>query len=86
MAQKEQKTNGLSFVEYYGEVRKIQPCLEFRERIASVCKVTENTVSRWLSGTYRPDPLKMERISEELGIPVNVLFPEEIKQDGTQEH
>ena len=44
------------------------------KRIATACGVNVSTVYRWANGASTPDKLKMEKISELTGLPVDELF------------
>lgn len=51
-----------------------RPREEFLETIMRECRVSKNTVFRWISGSVRPNPLAIKRISEITGIPESELF------------
>ena len=49
------------------------------QRIAQVTHRSEATVRMWLSGRQVPEELIQEIIAKELGVPVEGLFPKEVK-------
>lgn len=50
------------------------PRVAFVEHIAKVCRVHPNTVRYWIYGYQKPDALRKELLSKELGIPEEELF------------
>ena len=43
--------------------------------LAKLCRVSRQTVYRWLQGEFLPDPLKRRVIAEDLGKEEKELFP-----------
>ena len=43
--------------------------------LAKLCRVSRQTVYRWLQGEFLPDPLKRRVIAEYLGKEEKALFP-----------
>lgn len=68
-----------SFKECYEEVSTMSPKKMWIQRIAQVTHRSEATVRMWLSGRQVPEELIQEIISKELGVPVEGLFPKEVK-------
>ena len=68
-----------SFKECYEEVSTMSPKKMWIQRIAQVTHRSEATVRMWLSGRHVPEELIQEIISKELGVPVEGLFPKEVK-------
>lgn len=52
-----------------------------QEALAEKLKTNANTVSRWETGTYRPDAEELARLAKVFGVPVTVFFPEEDTPD-----
>lgn len=55
-------------------LRQSQPISQ--TRLAQHLGVTPNTVSRWETGTYRPDLSDVARMARFFGVPVSEFFPE----------
>lgn len=72
MSKMNQQSKGQSFREIYEGISK----QEFVRRIASVTCKSESTVYNWTSGRFKPDALSQSVISKELGVPVEILFPQ----------
>lgn len=68
-----------SFKECYEEVSTMSPKKMWIQRIAKVTHRSEATVRMWLSGRQVPEELIQEIIAKELGVPVEGLFPKEVK-------
>lgn len=68
-----------SFKECYEEVSTMSPKKMWIQRIAQVTHRSEATVRMWLSGRQVPEELIQEIIAKELGVPVEGLFPKEVK-------
>lgn len=67
----------LSFKDRYEALDEVPtPKQEFVRRIANATERSEQTVYNWLRGVFKPDKLCKKAISMELGIPVEILFPE----------
>lgn len=64
-----------SFKECYEEVSTMSPKKMWIQRIAQVTHRSEATVRMWLSGRQVPEVLIQEIIANELGVPVEGLFP-----------
>lgn len=56
------------------ERQHLAPKKELIDRLAKLTKVHTQTVKGWIYGTYKPDALRQDMISKELGIPVDQLF------------
>ncbi|HBB00706.1 MAG TPA: transcriptional regulator [Porphyromonadaceae bacterium] len=52
---------------------------EFIKRIAEITTCDPTTVSRWISGEFKPSRRRRAIIAEEMGIPEETLFPETTK-------
>ena len=68
-----------TFKDCYEEVSTISPKKMWIQRIAKVTHRSEATVRMWLSGRQVPEVLIQEIIAKELGVPVEGLFPKEVK-------
>lgn len=72
------EASALSFKDCYDALDEVPtPKQEFVRRIANATERSEQTVYNWLRGVFKPDKLCKKAISMELGIPVEILFPEE---------
>lgn len=49
---------------------------EFIKRISLITTCDPTTVSRWISGEFKPSKRRREIIAKEMGIPEETLFPE----------
>lgn len=69
-----------SFIDYYnnlpGAASQITPKDAFRDRISEITGCSISAVNNWIYGNFRPNPSARLLIAKELGIPVDVLFPE----------
>lgn len=63
----------MEFCDYMNSLPDLR--IETIRRLAKECRVTVNTVYRWISGEFTPDPLKRKMIAETLDIPEEELFP-----------
>ena len=68
-----------TFKDCYKEVSTMSPKKMWIQRIAKVTHRSEATVRMWLSGRQVPEVLIQEIIAKELGVPVEGLFPKEVK-------
>ena len=66
-----------TFKDCYKEVSTMSPKKMWIQRIAKVTHRSEATVRMWLSGRQVPEVLIQEIIANELGVPVEGLFPNE---------
>lgn len=64
-----------TFKDCYEEVSTMSPKKMWIQRIAQVTHRSEATVRMWLSGRQVPEVLIQEIIANELGVPVEGLFP-----------
>lgn len=48
---------------------------EVMKQLASLCRVSYNTVYRWMRGDFVPDSLKRKVIADYLGKPEKELWP-----------
>lgn len=69
-----------SLREIYFSLDNTPPKKAFIQRIAQVTKRSESAVRCWISNAYEPDELAKEKLEEELGVPANVLFPDNKKE------
>lgn len=77
-----QNDRKMTFAGYYHSIpseRPVAPKTAFVRKIATLCKVSEQTVRMWIQGVQEPDELKKEVISKDLGIPAETLFPHKEK-------
>ncbi len=52
------------------------------QKISESCGVSINAVYRWINGSSKPDKLKMQRLSEITGIPIEKLFQQDVQGTG----
>ena len=64
----------MTFTDYFKTLSNERA--ELVKRIAEITTCDQTTVSRWISGEFRPSRRRREIIASELGIPSDVLFPE----------
>jgi transcriptional regulator with XRE-family HTH domain len=55
-----------------------------QEALAARLKTTANTVSRWETGTYKPDLEDLEALSRFFGVSILIFFPDQ--QGAEDEH
>lgn len=60
---------------YENKKNELSPAKLFIELLAKITCRKETTVRQWLSGIQEPNDIAKRRISAELGIPVEELFP-----------
>jgi transcriptional regulator with XRE-family HTH domain len=46
-----------------------------QEALSGHLKVASNTVSRWETGTYKPTPEDLDRLSRFFAVPITTFFP-----------
>ena len=46
-----------------------------QEELARAVKITANTVSRWVTATYKPSISDLESLARFFGVPIAVFFP-----------
>lgn len=56
------------------------PKTEFVEHIATLTMKSTKTVRCWIAGVQKPDALTLSIIEKDLGMPGNVLFPNNVEQ------
>lgn len=64
---------------YETKKNELSPAQSFIALLAKITCRKETTVRQWLSGIQEPNDLAKKRISTELGIPVEELFPSSAK-------
>lgn len=69
-----------SFRELYFSLDNTPPKKAFVQKVARVTKRSESAVRCWIAGAYQPDELAKEKLEQVLGIPAEVLFPENKKE------
>ncbi len=66
-----------TFKQIYEELDPVPPKLQWIRRIAKATMRNEQTVRMWLNGRQIPEPLVQNIIAQELGVPVEGLFPQQ---------
>lgn len=69
----------MTFKDYHNKLSNERA--DFVKRIAEITLASPATVSRWISGEFKPSKIRREIISRELGITEEELFPQ--KEDVT---
>ena len=65
----------MNFKEYVNSLPNQR--IELISELATLCRVNESTVYRWLRGNFVPDALKRKVISDYLNIPEHELWPDD---------
>lgn len=63
----------MTFKDYAGTLSNERA--EFVKKIAEITTCDQATVSRWISGEFRPSKKRREIIAKEMGISADILFP-----------